>query len=480
MMHIHCLGLGSFARLGFGLLVGASALAAQCALQASAVGALPQGNRVACLAVTHEGLFVGGDNTGLAGPINRWTGSAWVPADSGLSGHIAALLPDGTDLIAAGYGVHRWDGVAWQSIGPSFHGSSNCRALARSPSGELAVGNLNGLWFETAVGWSQVASGACRALTRLPNGNLVAAGAISIAGGVNVGAIARFDGTSWHPMGSGHTGQHGFFALTVAANGDLIAGGGMTTIGGHPTNVARWDGAAWHAMGSGTNGIVYALASLPNGDVVAGGLFALAGGVQAPYLARWNGTSWSPLVSGLGAWPGQIAAIACVGSLQTGELIVGGTFSNFSGVLAGHVGMLATPCPAEATEYGSGCTGGGGLNELSSMGRPWLGTTFRARGTGFPPGALAIGVHGFQPISVPLSQLVPQAGPLCLALTTLDVVTAHVPSGGSLTTTLAIPQTLALVGVQVHHQVASAELDASGELAALTSSNGLLLTIGAY
>jgi hypothetical protein len=77
--------------------------------------------------------------------------------------------------------------------------------------------------------------------------------------------------------------------LAVLPNGDLVAGGDFTTAGGVPANrVARWNGSSWSAMGSGLNNAVWTLAVLPNGDLVAGGSFTTTGGVPAPYIARWG------------------------------------------------------------------------------------------------------------------------------------------------------------------------------------------------
>ena len=60
------------------------------------------------------------------------------------------------------------------------------------------------------------------------------------------------------------------YALLVLPNGDLVAGGSMTTAGSSPADrIARWDGVSWQAMGSGPGALVQALAVMPNGDIVA-------------------------------------------------------------------------------------------------------------------------------------------------------------------------------------------------------------------
>ena len=83
---------------------------------------------------------------------------------------------------------------------------------------------------------------------------------------------------------------------------NLYAGGYFTTAGGvTATNIAKWDGSAWSALGSGMNGdgdIVYALA-VSGTNLYAGGDFTTAGGVPANYIAKWNGSAWSALGSGM-------------------------------------------------------------------------------------------------------------------------------------------------------------------------------------
>ena len=81
-------------------------------------------------------------------------------------------------------------------------------------------------------------------------------------------------------------------SLTTMPNGDLIAGGDFTIAGftlqggGVSSNyIARWDGVQWSALGTGMNGPVYAVMTLPNGDLIAGGAFTMAGGVVANRIA---------------------------------------------------------------------------------------------------------------------------------------------------------------------------------------------------
>src|SRR5262249_19672618 len=99
------------------------------------------------------------------------------------------------------------------------------------------------------------------------------------------------------------------YALTVYDDGSgpaLYAGGRFTTAGGVPANfIAKWDGTSWSALGSGIGGTfpsVPAPAVYDDGGgpaLVAGGAFTTAGGVPANRIANWDGTSWSALGSGM-------------------------------------------------------------------------------------------------------------------------------------------------------------------------------------
>ena len=81
---------------------------------------------------------------------------------------------------------------------------------------------------------------------------------------------------------------------------NLYAGGYFTTAGGVTANyIAKWNGSAWSALGSGMGGDpVYALA-VSGTNLYAGGDFTTAGGVSANYIAKWDGSAWSALGSGM-------------------------------------------------------------------------------------------------------------------------------------------------------------------------------------
>ena len=128
------------------------------------------------------------------------------------------------------------------------------------------------------------------------NGDLIAGGDFSTAGGVSAKRTAKWNGTSWSPLGSGM--ETYVNALTVY-NGELIAGGLFTTAGGVSANrIAKWNGTSWSPLGSGMNSAVYSLTVFDDGSgpaLYAGGAFSTAGAVTTGRIAKWDGTSWSAL-----------------------------------------------------------------------------------------------------------------------------------------------------------------------------------------
>jgi hypothetical protein len=212
------------------------------------------------------------------------------------------------------------------------------------------------------------------------NGNLYAGGFFPTAGGVNATNIAKWNGSTWSALGSGvgfnisYEGEE-VYALACDKNGNLYAGGGFSTAGGvSANNIAEWNGSTWTNLGSGIYDAeygdkVYALACDTNGNLYAGGDYLTAGGIIAYSIAKWNGSTWSALGTGLN---GPVFSLACDTS---GNLYVGGASPGaFSS--AGGQGIAKWNGNTWST-LGSGMSGGDGVG-YTDQGANTFGTTVNA------------------------------------------------------------------------------------------------------
>lgn len=115
-------------------------------------------------------------------------------------------------------------------------------------------------------------------------------------------------------------------AIAVGDSGEVYVGGTFTEAGGQVVNhIAKWTGTAWEALGSGINDWVNALEIAPTGELYVGGDFTEAGGQGARFIARWDGERWESL--GGGALTGTVFAIA----VNDTALYVGGRFNEAGG-----------------------------------------------------------------------------------------------------------------------------------------------------
>jgi hypothetical protein len=311
---------------------------------------------VRALAVFDDGngpaLHVGGDFTRAGGitanSIAKWDGATWSEVGGGVGGFAGnyvsalavfddgsgpALYAGGLFSTAGGVAANRiakWNGTSWAPLG------------------------------------SGMSTGFISALAVFDDGSgpaLYVGGIFGIAGGVPAQHIARWNGASWAPLGtgvSGGTATLGTYVTALAVFDDgsgpsLLVGGSFTAAGGVPANyIAAWDGASWAPLGSGTNDEVHALTVFDDGGgpaLYAGGLFTTAGGAGANRIARWNGVSWSPLGSGLNDYA-QALGVFDDGSGTA--LYVGGRFTTAGGAPAN---WIATWDGTSWAALGSGTNG---------------------------------------------------------------------------------------------------------------------------
>jgi hypothetical protein len=189
--------------------------------------------------------------TGMA----AWNGESWRVFENGRTAddlHVYNGELYAAGVYVEGAGVMRWNGTQWVALGTGY--PDDCFALT-TWRGMLICGGL-----DLFLTW---------------------------------GSISAWDGENWHQLGSGINGP--VKALTTFdPDGEgplpeyLIAGGGFSMAGGQPASgIAAWDGSNWHPLGSGVDATVEALAVF-NNQLYLGGRFMTAGGVPQPRLARWG------------------------------------------------------------------------------------------------------------------------------------------------------------------------------------------------
>jgi hypothetical protein len=168
---------------------------------------------------------------------------------------------------------------------------------------------------------------------------LYAGGEFTMAGPVPVNHVAKWNGTTWIALGSGLDGpiKPWVYALAVFDDGTgpaLYAGGNFTVAGSTPVNhIAKWNGSTWAPLGNGTDGMVNALAVF-NGALYAGGQFSMAGTAAASNVAKWNGQTWSALGGGVN---NNVSALTVYDDGHGPALYAGGAFTTAGQVSASHI-----------------------------------------------------------------------------------------------------------------------------------------------
>ena len=179
--------------------------------------------------------------------------------------------------------------------------TSGVDSLCNIPINSIGIWNNNN-WSTYGTGIPLNTGGAIVALCQKDD-TLFVGGNFRTIGGIIVNNIAYWDGLKWNSLGSGLNVQTvSFVNNLVFFKGELYAAGRFNEINGlkNVHNIARWDGTTWKRVGTGLQGSfneVYSMAVYKN-ELYVGGGFSDAGGITAYNIAKWNGTTWSTV--GLG------------------------------------------------------------------------------------------------------------------------------------------------------------------------------------
>ncbi len=276
------------------------------------------------------GIFTMAGSTRVNGAA-EWTGTDWLPMGNGVPQWTQSQMPytatDGTNLYVTMTGsraspfVNRWDGGAWSTVGPAGVQGP----VAASTTNLFAVGNFSqgygvaklegGTWTQLGGAFNRSTGVVLVHQLKADGTNVYAAGPFDSIGGVPIQNVALWDGTKWQKLGTGFPPGVTGAAAMAFADGKLYVGSNGT--------IYVWDGSSWTTPLPGLNG-ARIQSIIPDGNNLwVGGRFSDLNGTAAANIARWDGTQWHPLGSGVPGTDPFVNALA----IGSEKLYVGGTFT---------------------------------------------------------------------------------------------------------------------------------------------------------
>lgn len=227
-----------------------------------------------------------------ASRLARWHGSAWAPLGTGLTGG----SPTFPNTAPAGLSLAVFDA----GTGPRLYVGGTFDRADGVPAANIASYGPDG-WSAVAEGLSGASGTSVLALHVSDfegSPRLYAGGQFSSSGTTTLANVARWNGASWSPVGTGIPGGNisinSIATHTIDTVRTLVAGGYLTfSAGGNYDLIYRYNGTAWISLGQVTSGPIRTVRSFGS-HVYAGGSFYIIGGVYISTLARWDG-AWSPV-----------------------------------------------------------------------------------------------------------------------------------------------------------------------------------------
>lgn len=270
------------------------------------------------MASDNVGVYIGGKIIQAAGTSHLdhfllFNGTNYVRqgASVGFDGRVNdMLIRDGRVYVAGAFdmlnlvpgadGIAYWDGISWNALGEGVQDQQGNPGEVYSL--EFYNNQLHIAGTFASADWDPMARG-----------------------------VARWDGAGWRDLNTGHPTIYrngGIFTLK-SHGGSLYAGGNFNTLGGAAgaTRIARWDGADWHEIDSVNhvipNGVIWAV-EFVNGEMFIGGQFRDLGGVdENDAIARWDGSHYQPLRTGIPN-NGVVYVLKAIGD----DLWVGGRYDD--------------------------------------------------------------------------------------------------------------------------------------------------------
>lgn len=124
--------------------------------------------------------------------------------------------------------------------------------------------------------------------------------------------------------------EKGHVSSLAVFQGSLYAAGLFDTAGKKQVrNIARWDGTNWYPVGTGIAGSLGSLVVFQN-ELYVSGSFDQVAGKKTRGFARWNGKTWSVPK---GEFDGNVGAMVVVKD----ELVIAGEFEHIGNLKARHI-----------------------------------------------------------------------------------------------------------------------------------------------
>lgn len=272
---------------------------------------------VKCLAVFNGDLYAGTDVIGSTA-IYKWTGSSWVSAGPMTSSvntlyadEVNGILYAGGAFTSPGKYVAKFQNGTWSGVGTLTTGTSSfpaCYAITTYKDTLYAGGTFGAgsntqyvAKFNPASGWVQLHSdkpnAAVNAFTHFRDTLYVGGNFTKV--GTQTGAntrwhvgVAKYDSKNWIQLIPGIVGPNttsGEVFSIEYYNGEIYASGTFNDIfGGNPSTprVARYNGSTWQGLDTGLDNAGRSLHRI--GDTLyVGGSFSTTGNVNSPCIGRW-------------------------------------------------------------------------------------------------------------------------------------------------------------------------------------------------
>ncbi len=239
-------------------------------------------------------------------------------------------LSDGARVTGATGPVLHISGVTAADAGSYACDASNSCGTTRSQLAALSARPCDAAQLQS-IGGLPGANSEMYTIAFLSNGDLLAGGSFTTIGGQPIRYLARWDGRRWSAMGPPLDAA--VRTISVLPGDDIVIGGGFTTCGTEPCNrIARWNGTRWVQIGTGVNGEVRDILRLDGGALAITGPFTHTadGATQLHSIAIWSNSQWRTIGGGLRMGSG-VADTFCLARLPNGDIISGGYFDSAGG-----------------------------------------------------------------------------------------------------------------------------------------------------